>query len=86
MARGCAEFLSEFHADLIVPVPLHGRRLRWRGFNQSLLLARQVSRAYGVPVDPFVLQRCKETMAQTQLLEDDPVSYTHLTLPTNREV
>lgn len=71
MARGCEEFLSEFRADLIVPVPLHAKRLRWRGFNQSLLLARQVSRAYGVPIDPFVLQRRKETAAQTQLPEDD---------------
>jgi len=71
MARGCAEFLGQVPADLIVPVPLHGRRLRWRGFNQSLLLARQVSRAYGVPIDPFVLQRRKETAAQTQLAEED---------------
>ena len=71
MALGCEEFLSEFRPDLIVPVPLHAKRLRWRGFNQSLLLARQVSLAYGVPIDPFVLQRRKETAAQTQLPEDD---------------
>ncbi len=29
--------------DLILPVPLHKRRLRWRGFNQSALLAEQIS-------------------------------------------
>jgi competence protein ComFC len=29
--------------DLIVPVPLHSRRLRWRGFNQSKLLAERIS-------------------------------------------
>jgi ComF family protein len=71
MARGCAEFLSGFRADLIVPVPLHVKRLRWRGFNQSYLLARQVSRVSGVPVDPFLLQRQRETAAQTQLPEDE---------------
>lgn len=71
MARGCAEFLSEFHADLIVPVPLHPKRLRWRGFNQSLLLARQVGDAYGVRVDPFMLKRRRETAAQTQLPEEE---------------
>jgi len=71
LARGCGEYLSEVCADLIVPVPLHHKRLRWRGFNQSLLLARQVSRFYGVPVDPFALQRRKETTAQTQLPEAD---------------
>lgn len=30
--------------DLILPVPLHPRRLRWRGFNQSLLLAKNISK------------------------------------------
>jgi ComF family protein len=30
--------------DFIVPVPLHSKRLRWRGFNQSLLLAKHVSK------------------------------------------
>ncbi|MCX6766553.1 MAG: ComF family protein [Candidatus Moranbacteria bacterium] len=29
--------------DFLVPVPLHPKRLRWRGFNQSLLLARHIS-------------------------------------------
>ena len=49
MARGCEGFLRECDAELIVPVPLHPKRLRWRGFNQSVLLARQVSRAYDTP-------------------------------------
>ena len=30
-------------ADIIIPVPLHPRRLRWRGFNQSELLAKHIS-------------------------------------------
>ena len=49
LAQGCQEFLGECDADLIVPVPLHPKRLRWRGFNQSAL-ARQV-RAYSYPGD-----------------------------------
>jgi ComF family protein len=69
MASGCEEFLRRCRAELIVPVPLHPKRLRWRGFNQSVLLARQVSRAYDTPVDPFVLLRSRETPAQTQLTE-----------------
>jgi len=69
LARGCAEFLGACGVDLIIPVPLHPKRLRWRGFNQSLLLARQVSRSYGVPVDPFVLRRQRETAPQTELAE-----------------
>lgn len=30
--------------DIIIPVPLHSRRLRWRGFNQSLLLSQEISK------------------------------------------
>lgn len=71
MARGCREFLRECVADRIVPVPLHPRRLRWRGFNQALLLARQLSRSYGIPADPFTLLRVKETPPQTQLNEEE---------------
>tara|TARA_R100001039_G_C1853818_1_gene115325 strand:+ start:6734 stop:7540 length:807 start_codon:yes stop_codon:yes gene_type:complete len=36
--------------DLLVPVPLHASRLRARGFNQALLLARRLSRQTGIPV------------------------------------
>jgi ComF family protein len=71
MAQGCQEFLEECRVDLMVPVPLHPKRLRWRGFNQSLLLARQVSRKYEVPIDPFILYRSRETPPQTQLTEDE---------------
>jgi ComF family protein len=71
MARGCAKFLRDCDADVILPVPLHPKRLRWRGFNQAFLLARQVGRAYGIPADPFVLQRVRETSPQTELNEEE---------------
>jgi ComF family protein len=71
MALGCREFLDGCRFDLIVPVPLHPKRLRWRAFNQSLLLAREISRAYRVPADPFVLRRDRPTPPQTQLPEDE---------------
>jgi ComF family protein len=53
--------------DLIVPVPLYWWR-RWRrGFNQSELLAREVSRLAGVPCGRNVLVRRKNTESQTGL-------------------
>lgn len=53
--------------DLIIPVPLHLDRLRWRGFNQALILARAIGRARQIKLDPFLLERTRPTMPQTQL-------------------
>ncbi|WP_084143649.1 ComF family protein [Methylocapsa acidiphila] len=65
MARAGTEILAE--ADLLVPIPLHRRRLFLRGFNQANALAQGVSAASGVPVDPFVLARVKATPSQVGL-------------------
>jgi ComF family protein len=54
-------------AELLVPVPLHPRRLRARGFNQSLLLARALGRACGVPVARQALARRQDSPPQTGL-------------------
>ncbi|BCX02832.1 MAG: amidophosphoribosyltransferase [Candidatus Roseilinea sp.] len=53
--------------DLIVPVPLHAARLRERGFNQSLLLARHVSTATGMPLQTNALRRVRPTQQQAHL-------------------
>ena len=53
--------------DLLVPVPLHPRRERERGFNQALLLARRLSRGWNVPVRADVLTRAAATRPQTDL-------------------
>ncbi len=55
--------------DLLVPVPLHIRRLRQRGFNQSLLLAREVGRVTGIAIDSLVLRRHRWTKPQLGLDE-----------------
>ena len=62
--------LDEFdpnEIDCIIPVPLHVKRLRWRGFNQALLLSREISSATGLWVDPYSLKRIRETRQQTRL-------------------
>lgn len=50
--------------DLVTVVPLHGRRLRARGYNQSALLAAPVARSFGVPFAPRLLQRVRDTPPQ----------------------
>jgi ComF family protein len=54
-------------ATLVMPVPLHPRRLRERGFNQSKLLAGYVARALGTGMDFLSLRRVKFTIPQTGL-------------------
>src|SRR5574341_1049790 len=71
LARGCREFLADHPADVVIPVPLHPKRLRWRGFNQAAILGREVGRSWKIPLDPFILVRLRETPPQTQLDEEE---------------
>ncbi len=56
----------EQNFDVIVPMPLHWRKRWQRGFNQSALLAREISRRTHVPVK-HALRRVKNTTAQAGL-------------------
>ena len=57
--------------DLIIPIPLHKRRLRWRGFNQSELLADYVSEnltpGFKIPVISDLIIRHKYTPPQMKI-------------------
>ncbi len=57
--------------DLVTPVPLHRKRRRWRGFNQSELIARELSRAAGIPLRTDLLHRARNTVSQTTLKADE---------------
>lgn len=62
MARAGAPLLAS--APLLVPVPLHQRRLLQRRYNQSALLAQALARQTGLDWDPLVLRRVKPTRSQ----------------------
>lgn len=53
--------------QLLLPVPLHSSRLRERGFNQALVLARQLGKGLDVPVSPDALARVRQTPPQQGL-------------------
>jgi ComF family protein len=53
--------------DLVTAVPLHWTRLARRGFNQSLELARAVTRATGARLEPGALKKTRRTTAQSKL-------------------
>lgn len=53
--------------DLLVPVPLHAARLRSRGYNQALEIARVVSRRLAIPLEVHLLIRTRATAPQSDL-------------------
>lgn len=53
--------------ELILPMPLHPARLRERGFNQALELARPLGRRLGVPVAPDLARRVRAGQPQSSL-------------------
>jgi ComF family protein len=57
--------------DLILPIPLHDRRRRQRGYNQSELLARPLGQALGIPVETASLRRTRPTIPQVGLGPDE---------------
>jgi len=64
MAENIRE-LSGF--DIVVPVPLHRKRLHQRGFNQALLLAHRISVAYDIILSFDNLARIRYTRPQVEL-------------------
>ncbi|MBO5501623.1 MAG: ComF family protein [Clostridia bacterium] len=52
--------------DAVVPVPLHPSKLRFRGYNQAQLLAREIASYYGFSMRPGLLKRIKATKSQTK--------------------
>ena len=70
-----ANYLGHYNSDefVVCPVPLHPRRLRWRGFNQSLLLAETSSaRLVGFEVKEL-LRRVKYSTPQQGLSRDERI-------------
>lgn len=57
--------------DLLIPVPLHNQKLRQRTFNQALILAREVARRHGKPVNHSILKRTFNTPAQVTLRKEE---------------
>lgn len=66
MADSVAQQRAEL-PDVLLPVPLHQQRLQARGFNQSLVLARYLSRRFNLPIDAHSVIRVKPTSPQMEL-------------------
>lgn len=55
------------NADIIVPAPMYRRDVFRRSFNQSLLIAREVGRVLGIPVEERAVKKIRSTRAQKEL-------------------
>lgn len=64
LAQKFAEELSEI--DVLVPIPLHKKRIDQRGYNQSLLLAMGLSSVLNIPIELGAVLRTKNTETQTK--------------------
>jgi len=67
MAEGLDRYWEVNSLDLLIPVPLHPQRLRERGFNQALLLAKELSRRTDIPYFKTILKKKRPTLAQVNL-------------------
>lgn len=58
---------SEPLPDLLLPMPLHVSRLRERGFNQAVEIAKPIAHLLHIPLDKYGVKRVKKTAAQSGL-------------------
>ena len=69
MADALSTYLNS-KPDVIFPVPLHIKRLRSRGFNQALEIAKPIAKKLNIPLISDALIRSRYTQAQTELNAD----------------
>jgi len=75
----------EFGSSIICPVPLHKKRLKWRGFKQSELIARTVSAKMKIPMRNLII-RTRFKKAQMELSRDDRMKNVEQTFIVNEDL
>lgn len=67
------EDILDAHPSVIIPVPLHENRLRERGFNQAMELARPVAQQLGITIDNRLCRRIHTTAPQSDLTRKERI-------------
>jgi len=70
-AARCGGWIASCGAEALIPVPLHKRKRRRRGYNQAELFAGRLAELLGLPVDAGILARVKDTTPQKKLSDKD---------------
>lgn len=63
--------ISMIKPQVIIPVPIHKKKLHYRGYNQAELLAREVSKGFSIPIRTDLVLRKKFTKAQKELNREE---------------
>ncbi len=77
LARAFMNSWERGEIDLVIPVPLHSKRRRQRGFNQAGLLGRGLARLAAVPFKDDVLARTRNTPPQVGLTDSERLKNVH---------
>ncbi len=67
MAETLEREIERWEIDVCVPIPMHPKKKRIRGFNQSEILAELLGKSWGIMVDKKLLRKRKETGEQKKL-------------------
>lgn len=67
MCRYAGTDIRNWKPDVIIPVPLHRRKKKMRGFNQAADLAERMGKILGIPVAEDIVYKSRETRSQKKL-------------------
>ena len=76
LGKNLASFIEipeDWRADAIIPVPLHPKRMRERGYNQSRIIAEELGQRYGIAVRDNLLKRIRNTLMQSMTAREERV-------------
>jgi ComF family protein len=67
MADRLGEWLKAKHPDALVPVPIHRSKRLVRGYNQAEIIAKELSKLTGIPVETKLIKRTRKTVPMKEL-------------------
>ena len=67
MGKYLGEFIRRVSPDVLVPVPLHRKKQKRRGYNQAACLARALGKSLNLPVDEKLVKRVRNTAPMKRL-------------------
>lgn len=73
MSAAVPQFNLPLQSNLIVPIPLHKKREKERGYNQAGLLAKELGKLLKLPISQSALQRIRPTSSQAKLTHEERI-------------